>query len=129
MVASWMYTQVDETLQERIQNMAHRPRYADDMMDKLMPMDQSSDKADNTINEIMKFDKMRRSNFNTAKEYITEYQKQYHVLARFKIAPHPFHALTQVLKQLKKEMPKVQFITEEIGNTEPKKISLDKMEH
>lgn len=36
MVASWMYTQVDETLQERIQNMAHRPQYADDMMDKLM---------------------------------------------------------------------------------------------
>ncbi|KAJ5416181.1 hypothetical protein N7465_004876 [Penicillium sp. CMV-2018d] len=58
MVASWMYTQVDETLQERIQHMAHRPQYADDMMDKLMTMVQGSDKADNTINEIMKFDKI-----------------------------------------------------------------------
>ncbi|CAI7646551.1 unnamed protein product [Penicillium viridicatum] len=63
MVASWIYTQVDETLQERIQNMAHRPQYAD-----------------------------------------------------------------EVLKELEKEMPRVQFIIEELANTEPKKMNLDKME-
>ncbi|KUM55704.1 hypothetical protein ACN42_g11538 [Penicillium freii] len=53
---------------------------------------------------------------------------QYHVLARFKIAPHPFHALIQVLKQPEKEIPRVQFIIEEIANTETKKMNLDKME-
>ncbi|KAJ9485049.1 hypothetical protein VN97_g8301 [Penicillium thymicola] len=127
-VAGWMYTQVDETPQERIQNMAHRPEYADDMMDKLMMMVQCSDNADSAINEIMKFDKLRRSTFNTAKEYITEYQRQYHVLVSFKVAPHPFHALTQLLKQLENEIPKVQFIMEEISNVEPKKITLGKME-
>ncbi|KAJ5522485.1 L-lysine 2-3-aminomutase, partial [Penicillium freii] len=55
-------------------------------------------------------------------------QMQYHVLARFKIAPHPFHALIQVLKQPEKEIPRVQFIIEEIANTETKKMNLDKME-
>ncbi|KAI3124583.1 hypothetical protein CBS147326_8006 [Penicillium roqueforti] len=98
------------------------------MFDEIMLMVQGSDKAENALNETMKFDKMRRSDFNTAKEFITEYQKQYHVLSRFKIQPHPFHALSQVLRQLEKEISKVQFIIEEISNVEPKKITLEKMD-
>lgn len=127
-VASWLYLQVDDTIQERIQNLVYIPRYADTIFDEIMTIVQGSNTAENALNETKKFDKMRRSDFNTAKEYIAEYQRQYHVLARFKIAPHPFHALCQVLHQLEKEIPKVQFIIEEIGNTEPKKITLEKMD-
>ncbi|KOS41469.1 hypothetical protein ACN38_g7677 [Penicillium nordicum] len=119
---------LDVHTEGRIQNIEHCPEYADDMMDKLIMMVQGSDNADIAINEIMKFNKLRRSTFNTAKEYITEYQNQYHVLVRFKIAPHPFHALARLLEQLEEEIPKVQFIIEDISNVEPKKITLDKME-
>ncbi|KAI2732949.1 hypothetical protein DTO013E5_10235 [Penicillium roqueforti] len=127
-VASWLYVQVDDTLQERIQNLSYLPEFADTMFDEIMLMVQGSDKAENALNETKKFDEMKRADFNTAKEFIAEYQKQYHVLSRFKIQPHPFHALSQVLRQLDKEISKVQFIIEEISNIEPKKITLEKMD-
>ncbi|KAJ5783822.1 uncharacterized protein N7518_009499 [Penicillium psychrosexuale] len=141
----------DDTLQECIQNLAYLPEFADTMFDEIMLMVQGSDKAENALNETLKFDeimlmvqgsdkaenalnetlkfdKMRRSDFNTAKDFITEYQKHYHVLSRFKIQPRPFHALSQVLRQLEKEISKVQFIIEEISNIEPKKITLKKID-
>ncbi|KAI2714482.1 hypothetical protein CBS147318_6636 [Penicillium roqueforti] len=127
-VASWLYVQVDDILQERIQNLSYLPEFADTMFDEIMLMVQGSDKAENALNETKKFDEMKRADFNTAKEFIAEYQKQYHVLSRFKIQPHPFHALSQVLRQLDKEISKVQFIIEEISNIEPKKITLEKMD-
>ncbi|KAI2676133.1 hypothetical protein LCP963914a_8378 [Penicillium roqueforti] len=119
---------VDDILQERIQNLSYLPEFANTMFDKIILMVQGSDKAENTLNETKKFDEIKRADFNTAKEFITEYQKQYHVLSRFKIQPHPFHTLSQVLQQLDKEISKVQFIIEEISNIEPKKITLEKMD-
>ncbi|KAI2696489.1 hypothetical protein CBS147332_9056 [Penicillium roqueforti] len=91
LIKNWLYVQVDDTLQKSIQNMAYLPEFADTMFDEIMLMVQGSDKAENALNETLKLDKMRRSDFNTARDFITEYQKQYHVLARFKIQPHPFH--------------------------------------
>ncbi|KAJ5138834.1 uncharacterized protein N7515_003682 [Penicillium bovifimosum] len=128
MAASWLYLQADEVLQERLQNLVHILEYADVMFEEIMTMVQGSDRAENALNEARKFDKMRRSDYDTAREYITGYLKQYHVLKRFDIAPHPFHALSQVLHQLGKEIPKVQFITEEISSMEAKKITLEKMD-
>ena len=37
-VASWLYVQVDETLQERIQNLAYLPEYADSMFHGIILM-------------------------------------------------------------------------------------------
>ena len=78
--------------------------------------------------EMRKFDKIKRSDYNSASEYIEEYQKQYHVLARFKAAPHPTHALLQVLANLELEVKKVHFITEEASKVKPKKMTLEKVE-
>ena len=78
--------------------------------------------------EIRKFDKIKRSDYNSVSEYIKEYQKQYYILARFKAAPHPTHALLQVLTNLELEVKKVHFITEEASKVKPKKITLEKVE-
>lgn len=123
-IASWMYTQIDTTLQERIQIMAYIPEHADEMMEEIMLLVRGNDKADNTQNEINRFIEIKRSKFNSAKEFITEFQRQYHVLSRFKIEPHPFYALSIVLRELKTEIPKVQFITKEIAKLEPKGMTL-----
>jgi hypothetical protein len=52
----------------------------------------------------------------------------YHVLARFEMAPHPFYALSRVLHQLEKAIPRMHSIIEEINSSESKKITLDKMD-
>lgn len=78
--------------------------------------------------EMRKFDKIKRSDYNSASEYIEEYQRQYHVLARFKAAPYPAHGLSQALQNLELEVKKVQFIREEVASLEPKKLNLDKVE-
>ena len=85
-MASWLYVYFQvNTLQERIQNLAYLAEFADSMFDEIMVMVQGSDKAENAHKETMKFDKMRRSDYNIAKNFIAECQKQYHVLSRFKI--------------------------------------------
>jgi hypothetical protein len=89
-----MYNQIDVTLQNKLRNLSKTPKYADNMYDELMTMTQGSDRIQTTFIEMRKFDKMKRSDYNSASEYIKEYQKQYHVLARFKVAPHPVHALS-----------------------------------
>ena len=78
--------------------------------------------------EIRKFDKINRLDYSSVSEYIKEYQKQYHILARFKAAPHPTHALLQVLTNLELEVKKVHFITEDASKVKPKKITLEKVE-
>lgn len=71
---------------------------------------------------------MKRSDFNSASEYIEEYQKQYYMLARFKAGPHPAYTLSQVLQNLESEIQKVQFISEEVARLEPRKMTLKKVE-
>lgn len=120
--------QIDTTLQEKILNMAIFPKYADEMMDEIMLMVQGNLKGDNALNEIRQFSNLKRSKFNSTKEFITEFQKQYYVLCRFKIQPHPLHALAQILTELENEVPKAQFIVEELGKIEPKKVTLSHVE-
>ena len=50
------------------------------------------------------------------------------MLTRFKAAPYPIHALSQVLTNLELEVKKVHFIIEEASKVEPKKITLEKVE-
>ncbi|QQK48375.1 putative transposable element [Penicillium digitatum] len=128
LVASWMYNQIDVTLQNKLRNLSKMPKYADQLYDELMSMTQGSDRMQTAFIEMRKFDKMKRSDYNSASEYIEEYQRQYHVLARFKAAPHPSHGLSQVLQNIELEVMKVQFIREEVASLEPKKLTLDKVE-
>ncbi|EKV14536.1 hypothetical protein PDIG_32500 [Penicillium digitatum PHI26] len=128
LVASWMYNQIDVTLQNKLRNLSKMPKYADQLYDELMSMTQGSDRMQTALIEMRKFDKMKRSDYNSASEYIEEYQRQYHVLARFKAAPHPSHGLSQVLQNIELEVMKVQFIREEVASLEPKKLTLDKVE-
>ncbi|QQK47688.1 putative transposable element [Penicillium digitatum] len=128
LVASWMYNQIDVTLRNKLRNLSKMPKYADQLYDELISMTQGSDRMQTAFIEMRKFDKMKRSDYNSASEYIEEYQRQYHVLARFKAAPQPSHGLSQVLQNIELEVMKVQFIREEVASLEPKKLTLDKVE-
>jgi hypothetical protein len=123
-----MYNQIDVTLQNKLRNLSKMPKYANNLYDELITMTQGSDRIQTAFLEMRKFDKMKRSDYNSASEYIEEYQKQYHVLARFKAEPYPVHVLSQVLQNLELEVKKVQFIREEVAGLKPKKLSLDKVE-
>jgi hypothetical protein len=59
--------------------------------------------------EVLKFDKLKRENYTTAKDYIIAYQRQFNILGRYGIAPHPFTALYTILHALRKELPSVNF--------------------
>ena len=89
-----MYNQIDVTLQNKLRNLSRMPKYADHLYDELIAITQGSDRMQTAFLEMRKFDKMKRSDYNSASEYIEEYQRQYHVLARFKAAPHPAHGLS-----------------------------------
>ncbi|OQD69520.1 hypothetical protein PENPOL_c002G07915 [Penicillium polonicum] len=128
LVASWMYNQIDVTLQNELRNLSKMPKYADQLYDQLRSMTQGSDWMQTAFLEIRKFDKMKRSDYNSASEYIEEYRRQYHVLGRLKAAPHPVHALSQVLQNLELEVKMVQFVMDEVASLEPIKLNLDKVE-
>ena len=123
-----MYTQIDTTLQGRILNRAIRPEYADKIIDEIILLVRGNNKADTALNEVNRFIDIKRSKFNSANDFITKLQRQYHVLSRFKIQPHPFITLGIALRELKTEILKVQFITEEIAKLEPKSITLFNIE-
>ncbi|KAJ5513824.1 hypothetical protein N7463_003376 [Penicillium fimorum] len=103
------------------------PEHADTMYDRIMIMVRGSGKVEEAHSVTRRLDKMKRSDYASAKEYIEEYQKHYQVLARFSIAPHPFHALPNILWDLEREVPKVHFIIEQISNVEPRRITLEQM--
>ncbi|KAG0153888.1 hypothetical protein PDIDSM_1267 [Penicillium digitatum] len=108
LVASWMYNQIDVTLQNKLRNLSKMPKYADQLYDELMSMTQGSDRMQTAFIEMRKFDKMKRSDYNSASEYIEEYQR---------------HS-----SNIELEVMKVQFISEEVASLEPKKLTLDKVE-
>lgn len=44
LVASWMYNQIDVTLQNKLRDLSKMPKYADYLYDELMAMTQGSDR-------------------------------------------------------------------------------------
>ncbi|KAG0158378.1 hypothetical protein PDIDSM_5892 [Penicillium digitatum] len=94
------------------------PKYADQLYDELMSMTQGSDRMQTALIEMRKFDKMKRSDYNSASEYIEEYQRH---------STTPITQLITVLQNLELEVMKVQFIREEVASLEPKKLTLDKV--
>ncbi|KAG0156277.1 hypothetical protein PDIDSM_3454 [Penicillium digitatum] len=110
LVASWMSNQIDVTLQNKLRNLSKMPKYADQLVYR-----DAEVRQDETMG------------LQLGKRVIEEYQRQYHVLARFKAAPHPSHGLSQVLQNIELEVMKVQFIREEVASLEPKKLTLDKV--
>ncbi|OQD96628.1 hypothetical protein PENSOL_c015G01402 [Penicillium solitum] len=126
LVASWMYLQIDKTLQSKLRTLPEIPTLADEMCDMLMSLTQGGDRMQSAEIDMKKYDTMKRSDYNSASDYIDAFRRQYHALARFKVAPHPSHALSLSLRNLDSEIKKVQFIREEIASLEPKKLDLAK---
>ncbi|KAJ5969757.1 hypothetical protein N7501_006005 [Penicillium viridicatum] len=101
---------IDVTLQNKLRNLSKMPKYDDHLYNELMAMTQGSDRMQTAFLETPKFDKMKRSHFNSASECVKEYQRQYHMLAGFKAAPHPAQVLSEVLQSLELEVKKAQLI-------------------
>ncbi|KAJ5383089.1 hypothetical protein N7517_001000 [Penicillium concentricum] len=79
-VANWLYLQVDETIQERLQQRRNISSKADALFDRIMKMVRESDNAVNLSAKINNYDSKTRSDFGAVRKYIAVHQSQYHLL-------------------------------------------------
>ncbi|CAI7653014.1 unnamed protein product [Penicillium discolor] len=81
----------------------------DDMMREVEALVRGAEIVDNVRREVIKFHKMKRSDFNSADSYIAAYQMQYNQLGLHKVEPHPFGAMFIMLYDLEEELESVKF--------------------
>jgi hypothetical protein len=81
--------------------------------------------TDNVRHEVIKFHKIRRSDFSSANTYITAYQTQYNQLGLYKVEPHPFGAMFIMLYDLEGELDSVKFTYQIIKDTIPESVTKD----
>ena len=101
------------------------PRRADIMIREVETLVRSAEITDNVRREVIKFYKIRRSDFSSANAYITAYQTQYNQLGLYKVEPHPFGAIFIILYNLEGELDSVKFTYQIIKDTIPKSVTKD----
>ncbi|OQE65453.1 hypothetical protein PENNAL_c0208G09362 [Penicillium nalgiovense] len=101
------------------------PRRADDMMREVETLVRGAEITDNVRREIIKFHKMKRSDFSSADAYITAYQTQYNQLGLHKVEPHPFGAMFVMLYDLEEELDSVKFTYQAMKDTIPDSVTKD----
>lgn len=101
------------------------PRRADDMMRKVETLVRGAGIVDNVRREVIKFHKMKRSDFNSADSYITAYQMQYNQLGLHRVEPHPFGAMFVMLYGLEEELESVKFTYQTMKDMIPEEVTKD----
>ncbi|OQD59931.1 hypothetical protein PENPOL_c044G06897 [Penicillium polonicum] len=101
------------------------PRRADDMMREVETLVRGAEITDNVRREVIKFHKMRRSDFSSADAYITAYQTQYNQLGLHKVEPHAFGAMFVMLYDLEEELDSVKFTYQAMKDTIPDSVTKD----
>lgn len=79
-VANWLYLQVDENIQERLQQRRKISSKADALFNGIMKMVRQSDNAVNLSAKVNNQDSQKRSDFEAVRRYIAVHQSQYHLL-------------------------------------------------
>lgn len=79
-VASWLYLQVDEDIQEKLQRLRKIPSKADDLFDKIMDVVREGDKAVNATVKVRNYDSRKKSDLQIVKKYIAAHQTPFHLL-------------------------------------------------
>lgn len=101
------------------------PRRADDMMREVETLVRGAEITDNVRREVIKFHKMKRSDFSSADAYITAYQTQYNQLGLHKVEPHAFGAMFVMLYDLEEELDSVKFTYQAMKDTIPDSVTKD----
>ncbi|CAG7937739.1 unnamed protein product [Penicillium nalgiovense] len=81
-VASWLYLQVDRNIQERLQQLHRIPSKADALFDGIMKIvrERGTPFFIRLLTNKYDYDSRKRSDFETARNYITAHRSQYHLL-------------------------------------------------
>ncbi|CAI7617909.1 unnamed protein product [Penicillium viridicatum] len=80
-VARWLYLQVDEDIQEKLQHLRKIPSKADDLFAQIMDVVRESDKTINaTTLKVRNYDSRKKSDFEFARKYIAAHQTPFHLL-------------------------------------------------
>ncbi|KAF4770853.1 hypothetical protein HAV15_013012 [Penicillium sp. str.  len=79
-VASWLYLQVDEGIQEKLQRLRKIPSKADDLFDKIMDVVRESDKTVNATVKARNYNSRKRSDLEIARKYIAAHQTPFYLL-------------------------------------------------
>ncbi|CAI7574781.1 unnamed protein product [Penicillium discolor] len=79
-VASWLYLQVDESIQEKLQHLRKIPSKADDLFDKIMDVVRESDKTINATVKVRNYDSRKKSDLEIARKYTAAHQTPFYLL-------------------------------------------------
>ncbi|KAJ5517128.1 hypothetical protein N7527_008688 [Penicillium freii] len=79
-VARWLYLQVDEDIQEKLQHLRKIPSKADDLFAEIMDVVRESDKTINATLKVRNYDGRKKSDFEFARKYIAAHQTPFHLL-------------------------------------------------
>ncbi|KGO78121.1 hypothetical protein PITC_041520 [Penicillium italicum] len=79
-VASWLYLQVDEDIQEQLQRLRKIPSKADALFDTIMKVVRENDKAINSSGKVRNYGSQKESDLETVRKYIAAHQTPFHLL-------------------------------------------------
>ncbi|KAJ6190432.1 hypothetical protein N7519_000453 [Penicillium mononematosum] len=88
-VASWLYLQVDKSIQERLQKLHRIPSKADALFDGILKIVRQSESPIPTRLRINNYDynSRKRSDFETVRKYIATHRSQYYLLGSNLLVP------------------------------------------
>ncbi|CAI7626495.1 unnamed protein product [Penicillium glandicola] len=112
-VAGWLFNQVDASLQHRVRARSNAPTFADEVFStiKLLSL---SNQSQFLVNELKKWEEIKRATFATPADFIMAYQNQFNRLKTEHHEPAYDIALSRLLQELHGEVLKVPFIQEEV---------------
>lgn len=123
MVAGWLFRQVEDDIQSAIYEQPDHPVEAFKLYKEILKQVQGNGRNLYAIPAIIKYEKLRRNEFTSAANFITEFEKQFNALRRMKVFISPNSALVKVMHQIEGEVEKVRYIKEEIGQLTPDEIT------
>ncbi|KGO78037.1 hypothetical protein PITC_025650 [Penicillium italicum] len=114
-VASWLFNQVDISIQLKVKAHSNDLTYADEIFHtiKLLSL-QSQSKL--LARELKRWEEIKREDFATPVDFILAYQNQFNRLKTENHEPSSDFALGRLLQELHGEVLKVPFIQEEVNH-------------
>ena len=124
-VGWWMRRFIDGEMETHFCLMDGVPVFADDLFCTIKSYYGRADCSSHMRQELIKWDKMKRADYDTVEDFVIACENSCIILDRFNVGPPPFMALSRVLDELKDELPKVADIEWELKDMVASDITED----
>jgi hypothetical protein len=85
-IAAWMNHRLTSEVRTRLNGLVNRPEHADQLFEELVSYAQGGDPSGNVLIDVFKPYDLKRDNYGSDEEYISDYQIQMNIPRRSKIA-------------------------------------------